>query len=92
MWTDITIASAVLIFIALIFRFHQVKITTLEQKKLDKEIYDQLQSLIKQELVKELKRGEQNFSKIFELLSQHGEMLARIDERSLNWAKKNGGK
>jgi len=86
MWTDILTTSVIIGFIGLIFRFHQSKIGKLEDKKLGKEVFNQAQKAISDEL----KRGEKKFDQVFEIMRGHGETLARIDERTLNLAKKNG--
>lgn len=86
MWTDILTTSVIIGFIGLIFRFHQAKLGNLEDKKVDKELFKQNNEAIKEDL----KRGEEKFDKISEILSEQREMLARIDERTLNLAKKNG--
>ena len=86
MWTDILTTSVIIGFIGLIFRFHQSKINKLEDKKVGKELFIQSQEAIKADL----KKGEKKIDKVFEVLSEHGQCLARIDERTLNLAKKNG--
>ena len=86
MWTDILTTSVIIGFIGLIFRFHQAKLGKLEDKKVDKEAFIQVQETIKEDL----KRGEKKFDQVFEIMRNHGETLARIDERTLNLAKKNG--
>lgn len=86
MWTDILTTSVIIGFIGLTFRFHQSKINKLEDKKVGKELFKQSQEAIK----KDLKRGEEKFDKISEILSGQAVMLGRIDERVLNLAKKNG--
>lgn len=86
MWSDILSTSAIIVFIGLIFRFHQAKLGKLEDKKLDKEMYEHTQKDIREDL----KRGEAKFEKVFDVMREHGETLARIDERTKNLAKKNG--
>lgn len=86
MWTDLLTASVVIIFIGLIFRFHQSKLSKLEDNKVDKETFIQVQEGLKEEL----KRGEKKFDQVFEIMRKHGETLARIEKRTLNLAKKNG--
>ena len=86
MWSDILTASVSIGFIGLIFRFHQSKLGKLEDKKMDITAFKQVQETIN----KDLKRGEKKFDQVFEIMRQHGETLARIDERTINLAKKNG--
>ena len=86
MWSDILSTSAIIVFIGLIFRFHQAKLGKLEDKKLDKEAFKQVQETIE----RDLKRGEAKFEKLSDVLNEHGQTLARIDERTLSLAKKNG--
>lgn len=42
------------------------------------------------QIEKDLARGEKKFDKLFEAVEQQGKTLVRIDERTLIWAKKNG--
>lgn len=86
MWTDILTGSVAIIFIGLIFRFHQAKLTKLEEKKLSKEVFKQNQETVKEDL----KRGEEKFDKISKILNDQAVMLGRIDERVLSLARKNG--
>ena len=58
----------------------------LEEKKVDKELFDSTQSAISEDL----KKGEKKFNQIFDIMREHGETLARIDERTLSLARKNG--
>ncbi len=44
----------------------------------------------REEIQRDLERGEKKFEKLFEAVQEQGETLARIDERTLIWAKKNG--
>ncbi len=44
----------------------------------------------REEIQKDLARGEKKFEKLFEAVKDQGETLARIDERTLIWARKNG--
>ena len=44
----------------------------------------------REEIKKDLERGEKKFDKLFEAVQDQGETLARIDERTLIWARKNG--
>ena len=46
----------------------------------------------REEIQKDLDRGEKKFDKIFTALEKQGKTLARIDERTLLWADKFGGK
>lgn len=86
MWTDIISASAIIVFISLLFRFQQAKLTNLEGKKLDKDMFDQAHDTLKSDM----KKGEDKFVEIAKVLQKHGETLARIDERTLKISKKNG--
>ena len=42
------------------------------------------------QIQKDLDRGEKKFDKLFKAVESQGETLVRIDERTLIWAKKNG--
>lgn len=86
MWTDIATGSVVIIFIGLIFKFHQAKLGKLEEKKVDKELFESTHTAISEDL----KKGEKKFNQIFDIMREHGETLARIDERTLSLARKNG--
>lgn len=44
----------------------------------------------REEIQKDLEKGEKKFEKLFEAVQGQGETLARIDERTLIWARKNG--
>lgn len=86
MWTDVLQTSVIIGFIGLIFRFHQAKLTKLEDKKLNKDMFEQVQTTI----LEDLKKGEQKFEKVLDVMGEHGQTLARMDERIKNLAKKNG--
>jgi len=86
MWTNVLTTSVIIGFIGLIFRFHQAKIGKLEDKKMDKELFQETQKAINEDL----KRGEKKFDKISEILGDQAVMLGRMDERLLAIAKKNG--
>lgn len=88
MWSDLLTTSVIIGFIGLLFRFHQAKIDKLEDNKMDKELFKETQKAI----TENLKRGEGTFKDISKTLRDQAVMLARIDERVLNLAKKNGVK
>lgn len=44
----------------------------------------------REEIKEDLERGEKKFEKLFEAIKGQGETLARIDERTLIWARKKG--
>lgn len=44
----------------------------------------------REQIEKDLDRGEKKFDKLFQAVKAQGETLARIDERTLIWARKNG--
>ena len=79
MWTDILTTSVIIGFIGLLFRFHQSRLGKLEDKKMDKEVFKEAQKSISENLQK----GEKKFDQVFKIMRQHGECLARIDERTL---------
>lgn len=84
MWTDILTTSVIIGFIGLLFRFHQAKLGKLEDKKMDKELFKEAQTNI----TEDLKKGEKKFDQVFKIMREHGETLARIDERTLALVKK----
>ena len=45
----------------------------------------------REQIQKDLDRGEKKFDKLFKAVEAQGETLARIDERTLLWADKLGG-
>jgi len=84
MWTDILTTSVIIGFIGLLFRFHQSKLVRLEDKKMDTAVFKEAQKSINENL----KKGEKKFDQVFEVMRQHGETLARIDERTLALVEK----
>ena len=44
----------------------------------------------REQIQKDLDRGEKKFDKLFTEVKTQGETLVRIDERTLIWAKRNG--
>ena len=44
----------------------------------------------REQIQKDLDRGEKKFDRLFKAVEGQGKTLARIDERTLIWARKNG--
>jgi len=86
MWVEIGIgvgtATTVFGLVALIVRNQNSRIN----EKVSVELFDSKVGNIE----KDLKRGEQQFSRILEEMGEMKEMIGRIDERTKSWPKKTG--